>query len=57
MARSGESLGGVLAVDMFSKAAAPTNACNMLVNVLIVKVCTSRLLTFDALRPREELPL
>ena len=57
MARLDESLWSGLAANILGKGAVPTNAYDMSVYPLVVDVRMSSLLTFDTLRPREELPL
>lgn len=57
MARLDGSLWSGLAANIMSRGAVPTNAYDMSVYLLVVDVRISSLLTFDTLRPREELPL
>jgi hypothetical protein len=57
MARSDGSLWAGLAANILSRVGVPTNAYDKSVYVLVVNVRKSTLLTFDTLRPREELPL
>lgn len=57
MARLDESLWSGLAANILGRGAVPTNAYDMSVYPLAIDVRMSSLLTFDTLRPREELPL